>query len=205
MSGHAARADGATNIVLVGVGGQGTLLAADVVAMVGLELGLDVKKSEVHGMAQRGGSVVSEVRWGRQVRSPLIEPGEVDLLVAFERLEALRYADLLRRDGALLVSDYRIVPISVTSGNDVYPDAAAEEAAFDGRIARRHLIPAIEIARSLGQPRVSNVVMLGALSALMDVDEGVWLDVVSRRVPQRYVEMNRQAFRLGRDHLAGRG
>ena len=189
------------NAVLAGVGGQGTLLAADVVALVGLAQGLDVKKSEVHGMAQRGGSVTSHVRWGDRVYSPLIAPGEVDLLIAFERLEALRYAGLLRPGGALLVNDYRIAPVSVTLGADRYPSADEEAAAFAGTAVRRFVVPATRMAQDLGQARVNNVVMLGAMSALLDVPEGTWRDAIAARVPERYVELNLRAFDAGREYV----
>ena len=188
------------NFFLTGVGGQGTLLAADVVALVGMALGADVKKSEVHGMAQRGGSVVSHVRWGDRVLSPLIAPGEVDFMVAFERLEALRYAKLLRPSGVLLVNDYRIAPVSVTSGSSTYP-TEQDEAAVYGAVIQKHEIPALALAQELGQPRVNNIVMLGALSTFLDTPEDVWLQVISQRVPQRFVEINRQAFAVGRGYL----
>jgi len=187
-----------TNFLLVGVGGQGILLAADVIALVGLESGLDVKKSEVHGMAQRGGSVNSHVRWGERVFSPLIAPGEVDYLIALERLEALRYADQLRPNGVLLINDYRIMPVSVTSGSDIYPSADDEDRAYSGIIERRLYVPAMSIARELGQTRVNNMVMLGALSSFLDVSKDIWLEVISRRVPERYIELNQRAFLAGR-------
>ncbi len=187
-----------TNFLLTGVGGQGTLLAADVVSLVGMQLGLDVKKSEVHGMAQRGGSVISHVRWGERVLSPLIAAGEVDYLIAFERLEALRYATLVRPKGVVLVNDYRIAPVSVSSGNDAYPDAAAELNAY-GDALQVYYVPAIEIAQSLGQSRVNNVVMLGALSYFLPAPQEVWLEVISGRVPERTIALNREAFIAGRD------
>jgi indolepyruvate ferredoxin oxidoreductase beta subunit len=187
-----------TNFLLAGVGGQGILLAADVIALVGLESGLDVKKSEVHGMAQRGGSVNSHVRWGERVFSPLIAPGEVDYLIALERLEALRYADQLRPNGVLLINDYRIMPVSVTSGSDIYPSADDEDRAYSGVIERRLYVPAMSIARELGQTRVNNMVMLGALSSFLDVSKDIWLEVISRRVPERYIELNQRAFLAGR-------
>lgn len=194
----------ATNFLFAGVGGQGTLLAADVVALVGVELGLDVKKSEVHGMAQRGGSVTSHVRWGDLVHSPLITPGEADFFIAFERLEALRYADLLRPGGTLLISDYRIPPVSVSSGNDAYPSDAEERAAYGGAIQHCFYLPAIDMAREIGNTRVNNVVMLGALSAFLGVPDTTWLTVISRRVPARHVEVNEAAFAAGRDYVATR-
>jgi indolepyruvate ferredoxin oxidoreductase, beta subunit len=190
----------ATDFLLSGVGGQGTILAADVLALVGMALGMDVKKSEVHGMAQRGGSVISQVRWARRVFSPLITPGQADVLLAFERLEALRYATQLRPGGLLLINDYRIAPITVSSGTDSYPTQEQEDSAYGDRY-RRYYIPAIEIARALGQPRVSNVVMIGALAAMVPVENQVWLDVIAQRVPERYVELNQQAFTAGREHM----
>jgi indolepyruvate ferredoxin oxidoreductase beta subunit len=189
------------NFLLAGVGGQGTLLAADVVSLVGIAQGYDVKKSEVHGMAQRGGSVTSHVRWGERVHSPLITPGEVDFLVAFERLEGLRYASSLRSTGMLLVNDYRIAPISVSSGNGRYPSSEDEDSTYEGAVARRYLVPAIAMAGELGNARVNNVIMLGALSALIDAPAGSWEAVIARRVPARFVELNRQAFVVGRDFL----
>ena len=140
MGQAAEQSDLTTNFLLSGVGGQGTLLAADVVALVGIELGLEAKKSEIHGMAQRGGSVVSQVRWGRRVHSPIIRAGGADVLVAFERLEALRYADQIRPGGILLVNDYAIVPISVTSGNGTYPTSEQESAVYAGHF-RVYRIP----------------------------------------------------------------
>lgn len=194
------RNDLTTNFLLTGVGGQGTLLAADVVGLVGMQLGLDVKKSEVHGMAQRGGSVISHVRWGERVDAPLIAASEVDYLIAFERLEALRYAPLVRPGGIVLVNDYRIAPVSVSSGNDTYPDPAAEEQAY-GNSLRRFLVPAIEIAQRLGQARVNNMVMLGALSHFLPAPVEVWLEVVSGRVPERTIALNRDAFAAGRAYM----
>jgi len=190
------------DILLAGVGGQGTLLAADVVALVGVALGLDVKKSEIHGMAQRGGSVVSQVRWGGKVHSPVIAPGEADVLVAFERLEGLRYADMLRPGGTVLVNDYVISPVSVSIGTDTYPTPEEEDAAYGDRLTAIR-VPATEIAQRLGQARVTNVVLLGALSARLPVPPKVWLEVIAGRVPERYLALNREAFRAGREHLAG--
>ena len=191
--------DGSThNFLLAGVGGQGTLLAADVIALVGLASGLDVKKSEVHGMAQRGGSVISHVRWGERVHSPLIAPGEADTFIAFERLEALRYAAYLREGGTVLINDYRIAPVSVSSGDAVYPSERAEDSAYVHSTLRKFYVPANAMAQEAGNARVNNVVMLGVLSALLDVSESTWLSVISDRVPGRYIEINRAAFAKGR-------
>jgi indolepyruvate ferredoxin oxidoreductase, beta subunit len=185
------------DFLLAGVGGQGTLLAADVVAMVGLAQGYDVKKSEVHGMAQRGGSVTSHVRWGAQVRAPLISPGEVDYMLAFERLEGLRYAEWLRPSGTLVENDYCIAPIAVSSGNSRYPTPQQEDETYAGAFARRVVVPAIALAQELGNPRVNNVVLLGALAALLDVPAAVWVEIIAERVPARFVALNRQAFDKG--------
>lgn len=192
------------DFLLVGVGGQGTLLAADVVALVGMEMGCDVKKSEVHGMAQRGGSVTSHVRWGEHVHSPLISPGQVDFFVAFERLEALRHANMLRADGKALINDYRIVPVSVTTGNGRYPTEEDEARAYAAMASSPYYLPAIEIAERAGNPRVNNVVMLGALAVFLDVPEEVWQEVITRRVPQRFVAVNQRAFAEGRAEMMAR-
>ena len=189
------------NFLLAGVGGQGILLAADVVSLVGLETGADVKKSEVHGMAQRGGSVTSHVRWGERIYSPLIAPGEVEYFVAFERLEALRYANRLHPDGTLLINDYRIAPVSVSSGKDIYPSEAEEEAAYAGAIQNRFYVPAIDMAKNLGNARYNNIVLLGALSVLLDVPKEIWTRVIAKRVPERHVEPNQKAFHAGREYM----
>lgn len=193
-----------TNFLLAGVGGQGILLASDLLGLVGVEMGFDVKRSEIHGMAQRGGSVSSHVRWGEVVWSPLISPGEVDYLIGFERLEALRCAQLLRPGGTILIGDHRIPPVSVSSGSQVYPSQAQEEAAYAGANQRPVYVPSVDRAREIGQVRVHNVVMLGALSAFLDVPDQVWLEVISRRVPECYKELNREAFFAGRAYVARR-
>ena len=192
------------NFLLVGVGGQGVLLASDVVALVGMKMGCDVKKSEVHGMAQRGGSVNSHVRWAERVHSPMITPGDVDYLVAFERLEALRYAHMLRPEGHFLINDYRIPPVSASSGGSVYPTEADEEGVYQDILEERFYIPAVTMAQELGSARVNNVVMLGGLSAFLEVPQGVWLEVISERVPASYVPVNQEAFEAGRQYMAAR-
>ena len=187
------------NFILAGVGGQGTLLASNVVAHVGAEAGFDVKKAEVHGMAQRGGSVNSHVRWGHKVYSPLIAKGEVDYLVVLEKLEALRYLDMLRPGGTVLVGEMRIPPLSVSSGDDVYPDDERVRQLIGERASRLLMVPSIRIATEGGNTRAHNVVVLGALSTLIDgVSADVWRQVISRWVPQRYVEVNMNAFEAGR-------
>ena len=186
------------DFLLAGVGGQGILLAADVVAMVGLAQGYDVKKSEVHGMAQRGGSVTSHVRWGERVFAPLITPGEADFLLAFERLEGLRYAEYLRSTGTLVENDYCIAPISVSSGSGCYPTPQQEDQTYGSAIQGRVVVPAMTLAQELGNVRANNVVLLGALAALLDIPANVWTEIIAERVPARFVALNRQAFEKGR-------
>jgi len=186
------------DFLLVGVGGQGVLLASDILAEVGLKAGHDAKKSEMHGMAQRGGSVVSHVRWAEKVLSPLIGLGEVDYLLALEKLEALRYIEMLRPGGTVIVNDHRIPPVSVSSGNDEYPDDQRVRRVLSEVAAAVHFVPGVELAEELGNARASNVVMLGALSKLIAIDLDVWLEVIAERVPEKYVALNRQAFLKGR-------
>jgi indolepyruvate ferredoxin oxidoreductase beta subunit len=188
------------NFLLVGVGGQGTLLASNVVAEVGVRAGFDVKKAEVHGMAQRGGSVSSHTRWGAKISSPLIARGEVDYLVAFERLESLRYVQMLRRGGVALVGSMRIAPLSVSSGSGVYPADSEVRTAVLARTDRLYCIPSLRLAEAAGNVRAHNVVVLGALSSLIDdVSPDIWLGTIADWVPERYIEQNRQAFWSGRE------
>ena len=188
-----------TSFLLVGVGGQGTLLASNVLARVGIRAGFDVKKAEVHGMAQRGGSVSSHVRWGARIHSPLIGKGQADCLVAFEKLEALRYAEMLRPGGIAIVGDQAIPPLSVSSGVDSYPSDEALSRVL-GQVAETlQLVPSMRLAEEAGTPRAHNVVVLGALSRFTDqVPLEAWLEVVSEWVPKRYVDMNLRAFQSGR-------
>jgi indolepyruvate ferredoxin oxidoreductase beta subunit len=187
------------NFLLAGVGGQGTLLASSVVAQVGVAAGLDVKKAEVHGMAQRGGSVNSHVRWGEKLYSPLIGRGEVDYLVVLERLESLRYLDMLRPGGTVLIGEMRIPPLTVSSGDDVYPDDDVIRQQVGLRTDRLILVPSLTLAERAGTSRAHNVVVLGALSSLLDeIEVDLWRQVIARRVPQRYVDVNMAAFEAGR-------
>lgn len=187
------------NFLLAGVGGQGTILASNVLAEVALAAGYDVKKSEVHGMAQRGGSVNTHVRWdAEQVYSPLIGLGEADVLLVFEEAEGLRYAEYLRPGGVAIVNQQVIEPITVTSGGAHYPTEEELRTTFTMLTERFCLVPGAAIAHELGNARVANVVLMGALSTFLDVPEETWLEVIEARVPQKYVELNRQAFLKGR-------
>lgn len=186
------------NFMLAGVGGQGTILASDVLAEVALAAGFDVKKSEVHGMAQRGGSVNTHVRWdAKKVYSPLIGLGEADLLLVFEEAEALRYAEYLRPGGVAVVNRYTIKPITVTSGGAHYPSEEELQAVYAALTDRLYLVPGTAIAQELGNSRAANVVLLGALSTFLDVPAETWLQVIESRVPPKYVALNRQAFLRG--------
>jgi len=188
--------DDILNISLVGVGGQGILLAGEILCGVALLAGKDVKKSEVHGMAQRGGSVVSQVRIGEKVHSPLIAVGKTDILVSFEKLEALRFAHFLSPDGVAMVNDQEIRPVTVSSGQAEWP------ADLDGMLKsvfpKLELIPALDIARSLGSVRVVNVVMIGALSNHMAVDESIWRQSITNLVKPQFLELNLKAFEAGK-------
>jgi len=190
------------NFLLAGVGGQGTILASDILAEVGLKAGYETKKAEVHGMAQRGGSVSSHVRWAETVYSPLSAPGEVDILLAFEKLEALRVIEFVRPGGTVVVNDQAIIPITVTSGGAEYPDDERIRAVLAAVTSQVHWVKGEAIAEELGNARAANVVLLGALSSLLDVPEDIWLEVIEQRVPARYVELNRLAFRRGREAVS---
>jgi indolepyruvate ferredoxin oxidoreductase beta subunit len=190
------------DFLLVGVGGQGTILASDVLAEVGVMLGYDVKKAEVHGMSQRGGSVISHVRWGRQVFSPIIARGDADIFIAFEKLEAARFVDHLRPGGLVLVNDQTILPVTVSAGSNIYPDDETIRAALAAVTNQTYWINGMAMAEALGNIRTANVVILGALSSLLGMEAGPWLKVIQGRVPAKYVELNRQAFEAGREAIA---
>jgi indolepyruvate ferredoxin oxidoreductase, beta subunit len=185
-----------TNILIVGVGGQGVILASEIISEVMLRAGHDVKKSEVHGMAQRGGSVNSHVRFGTKVYSPIITRGDVDILASFELLETMRYLDQLSDDPLVLVNNQRILPPSVTMGRDRYPDAIPELLA--GRYARFELVDALGAARTAGSEKAVNIAFCGALSRCFDVEDQLWKEVIATMLPPKLVNMNLKAFDLGR-------
>lgn len=185
------------NFLIAGVGGQGTLLASDIIALVGLHLGLEAKKSEVHGMAQRGGAVVSHVRWGQRVYSPLCEKGTVDYFVAQEMLESLRWRDYLRPGGTVVLNLEKIPPLGTVMGNEVYPEEARIRNALTERAGRVFAVDAVGEAERLGNLRVANIILLGVLAQAMAMDTAPWLAVVEARVPAKYRDLNRRAFLLG--------
>jgi indolepyruvate ferredoxin oxidoreductase beta subunit len=190
-----------TNFLFVGVGGQGVLTASDIAAEVGLSIGLDAKKSEIHGFSQRGGAVESHVRWGERVGSPMSEHGTVDFLISFEILEAARVIDTLRPGGVVVSSTQELIPMSVSSGRFSYPDREDIVRSLRSRAGKVVFVNALQVAEDLGNPRLANTIVLGALSGYMDMDPTIWLNVIERRVPPRYVELNRQAFWEGRATL----
>ena len=187
------------SITLVGVGGQGTILTSDLLALAAMHAGFDVKKSEIHGMSQRGGSVVSQVRYGDLVRSPIIPEGATDVLVAFERNEALRFAHLLKPGGLLLVNDTERIPVTVSSGQQPPVERLSERlAAYPGL----HLVPADRIAAEVGNVRTANVVLVGALSKLLDaIPDEAWQSALRQRVPRKVLDVNLSAFAAGRAAL----
>lgn len=189
----------AVNFILAGVGGQGTLLASDIVAEVGMQLGYDAKKSEVHGMAQRGGAVISHVRWGQRVASPLCEKGTVDYFIAQEMLEALRWLDYLKPGGTLILSKQTLPPTGTIFGKEVYPQEEQVLSEVEKLAGKVLLLDAGQIAEELGNTRVANSVLLGALSAELEVDPNDWLIVIEKNVPERHKEVNREAFTRGRE------
>lgn len=194
------------NFLLAGVGGQGTILASDVLVNVGLVAGYQAKQAEVHGMSQRGGSVTSFVRWGKTVYSPLVGAGEVDVYLAFEVAEALRNLGQLRRGALTVVNLQTIEPVTVTSGGQPYPDDDRLRAKIAEVTDQAVYVDGERIAAALGNARAANVVLLGALSALIErsglapeLTPDDWLRVIAGRVPAKYVELNRQAFGAGRE------
>ncbi len=184
------------NIIISGVGGQGIILASELLALVAMEEGYDVKKSEVHGMSQRGGSVVSHVRIGDKVYSPLIEEGTADAILAFEKAEALRWIHYLHPEsGVVIVNDLEIVPTMVAIGLDTYPEDV--EGTISSIASKYHIVDGLKYAREAGNERTVNVVLLGVLSTYLPFSEETWLSVIERRVP-RAIEENKKAFLLGR-------
>ncbi len=184
------------NIMIVGVGGQGSLLASRVLGAVCISRGYDVKVSEVHGMSQRGGSVVTYVRAGEDVASPMVPEGECDMLISFEALEAYRYLYCLRKGGSVIVSTQEIMPMPVITGAAKYPENIIDK--LKSADVNCLAMDAVSLAESAGTAKASNVVLLGAASAMMDVDVEVWYEAIKNNVPEKFVDENLRAFELGR-------
>lgn len=187
-----------TNILLVGVGGQGIILSSEIISDVAMLAGNDVKKSEVHGMSQRGGSVTSHIRYGAKVYSPLIRKGEVDLMLAFEKLEALRYSSFLSSETKIIVNNQEIYPTVVSIGKDDYPRGIIED-------LRKYFktvvcLEGLKLAEQAGNIRTVNSIILGCLSNYLDFEKSLWQKVISDKVPIKTVEVNLKAFELGRQY-----
>lgn len=186
-----------TNIVLSGVGGQGILLASGVVSHTAMASGYDVKTNEVHGMAQRGGSVIAQIRYGKRVYSPLVKRGEADFLLALEKAEAMRYADYLKDDGIAIINMQQIIPVTVSSGLGKYPDNIDD--AISKQFPDAEALDCIAVARGIGNVRVANVVLIGMLSKHLPFDIETWKSVISQYVPDKALEANMTAFDTGRN------
>lgn len=185
------------NILFSGVGGQGILLASEVTVYALLLAGYDAKKSEVHGMAQRGGSVTAQLRYGSKVYSPLIEPGGADIQMAFEMMEAVRYLPYLHKGSKVIVNTQKILPPSVATGKAVYPSEVLDN------LTQRDIVvvpvDAFDIARDVGEVKTANVVMVGALSMFLPIEAEKYQEVIKTRVPEKYVDVNLRAFEAGRE------
>ena len=184
------------NILIVGVGGQGIILASEVLATVAMNQGYDVKQSEVHGMAQRGGSVSSHIRYGDAVYSPTIAEGKADVLLSFEMLESLRWLDFLATKGIAIVNRQRIDPMPVASGKAEYPKEIDEQ--LQQNVHKLHLIDGQALAEQAGHIKAVNVALLGVLSTILEFDKEVWQETIKKRVPAKTIDINFKAFNLGR-------
>ena len=185
------------NILLVGVGGQGILLASEILAEAAMLAGFDVKKSEIHGMSQRGGSVVSHVRFGTEVFSPIVPEGEGDIIFGFELMETMRSLPLLKPGGTVVANDLQISPPSVLMGQGTYPAGLAER--IKAQFADFLLVDGQKIATDAGNVRAANTVLLGAVSKRLDIAEEFWLKALEKMVPSKALDVNKHAFLMGRE------
>ena len=185
------------NIMIVGVGGQGSLLASKLLGYLLLQEGYDVKVSEVHGMSQRGGSVVTYVRFGEKVYSPVIDKGQADFIVSFEQLEAARYVEYLKEDGRIVTNTQQIDPMPVITGATTYPENLVEKMQALGITV--DAMDCLSLAEQAGSSKAVNIVLMGRLSKYFDIPEEKWLDAIKALVPPKFVELNLKAFALGRE------
>ena len=184
------------NMMIVGVGGQGTLLASKLLGRLLLGRGYDVKVSEVHGMSQRGGSVVTYVRWGGKVFSPIIDKGQADCILSFELLEAARYTEYLKPGGRIIVNSQQINPMPVIAGTASYPESLAEKLEALGIDV--DALDALSLAEEAGNSKAVNLVLMGRLSRHFDFTEDEWMAAIEHSVPPKFLELNKKAFALGR-------
>ena len=182
------------NIMIVGVGGQGSLLASKLLGRLLVDEGYDVKVSEVHGMSQRGGSVVTYVRYGERVYSPLITEGEADFIVSFEKLEAARWASCLRKGGRIITNSQQIDPMPVIIGNAEYPEGILDELADKG--VALEVIDALSVALEAGSAKAVNIVLMARLAKYLDIPYGKWIEAIGNTVAPKFREMNEKAFSL---------
>lgn len=183
-----------TNIMIVGVGGQGTLLASRILGNAVIRMGYDVKVSEVHGMSQRGGSVVTYVKYGEKVHSPIIDNGEADIVLAFELLEAYRALPVLKADGRLIVNDQRINPMPVITGAAQYPDGIAEK--LSNKVSTT-VVDALALATEAGSIKAVNVVLIGVMAKSTNIPYEIWIETIRTTVPPKFLDINLKAFELG--------
>lgn len=183
------------NVLLVGVGGQGIILASKILSSGLIAAGYDVKMSEVHGMAQRGGSVTTQVRYGEKVHSPIIGKGQADLIVAFERIEALRWIEYLKPNGKIVVNDYAIPSATVLSGKEQYPEAVIEK--LNGAFKNVTIINASEEALKLGNIKAQNIIMLGGLLKALNIENVDWIKALKENVKEKFIELNVKALEKG--------
>lgn len=190
------------SILFCGVGGQGILLASEITSYALMAGGYDIKKSEVHGMAQRGGSVEAHLRYGQKVYSPLIEPGGADIVVAFEQLEALRYIPYMNKNTNVVVNTQKILPPSVATGLEIYPEGTLDKLRENG--LEIHAIDAFSVAEEVGEPRTANMVLVGALSSFLSLDMKIFTAIIQDRVKKGFEEVNLKAFGRGRELTGGK-
>jgi indolepyruvate ferredoxin oxidoreductase beta subunit len=186
------------NFLVVGVGGQGTVLTGDVLAEVGMTAGYDSKKSDVLGLAVRSGSVISHIRWGEKVNAPMSMRGTVNYLLAFEPLEAMRMVEYLDPQATAIVNAYKIPPVAVTTGQVKYPEIEEIKQILADTAATVYYINATKKAQELGNVKAVNILLLGALSSLFEISPGIWEKVITKYVPDKFLELNLRAFRAGR-------
>ncbi len=192
------------NILVVGVGGQGTILSGDILAEVGMLAGMDSKKSDILGLAIRSGSVVSHIRWGEKINAPMSMKGTVDYLLAFEPMEALRMLDYMKKGCSIIVNQYVIPPGAVTTGKATYPSLDEIKKTLGDVSENVTVFNATELAEKTGSTKAVNVLLIGALSALLEIDIKVWEDAVVKFVPPKYKDLNLKAFYEGRNIIKGK-
>lgn len=183
------------DILMVGVGGQGTILASKILSMVAQTMGYDVKVSEIHGMAQRGGSVVTQVRIGEKIYSPIIAEGQADIILAFEKLEALRWLYYLKPEGTIIINDQEIEPVPVILGVQKYPDDVIAQ--IKSRTDKTVVVNGLDLALKSGNVKALNVVLIGAMAKHIDIPENVWIEAIEEKVPARFLEANKKSFAAG--------